>query len=55
MAAGDTCAADPVDNVYHEMDSTVHNHRFYKSVVASNRTTHPREGACRPIHAMNLQ
>ena len=29
---------------------------IYKSVVASNRrTTCPREGACRSIHAMNLQ
>ena len=32
MAAGDTRAADPVDTVHHEMDSTVRSHRFYKSV-----------------------
>ena len=32
MAAGDTCAADPVDTVHHEMDSAVCSHRFYKSV-----------------------
>ena len=24
-------------------------------VVASNRTTRPREGTCQPIHMMNLQ
>ena len=32
MAAGDTRAADPVDTVHHEMDSTIHSHGFYKSV-----------------------
>ena len=32
MAAGDTCAADPVDTVHHETDSMVHSHCFYKSV-----------------------
>ena len=32
MAAGDTHAADPVDTVHHEMDSTVRSHHFYKSV-----------------------
>ena len=32
MAAGNTCATDPVDTVHHEMDSTVRSHRFYKSV-----------------------
>ena len=32
MAAGDTHAADTVGAVYHEMDSAVCNHRFYKSV-----------------------
>ena len=40
MAAGDIHAADLVDTVHHEMDS---------------RTTHPREGAGRPIHTMKLQ
>ena len=29
MAAGSTHAADLVDTVHHEMDSTVHSHRFY--------------------------
>ena len=28
MEAGDTCAADPVDTVHHEMDSPVCSHRF---------------------------
>ena len=32
MEARDTCAADLVDTVHREMDSAVHNHRFYKSV-----------------------
>ena len=32
MAAGDTCAADPVDTVHHEVDSAVRSHRLYKSV-----------------------
>ena len=32
MEAGDTRAADPVDIVHHEMDSTVCSHCFYKSV-----------------------
>ena len=57
MESGNTHVADPVDFVRHEMDSTVCSHRFYKSgcVVAGNRTTRPREGACRPINTMNLQ
>ena len=57
MAAGDTRAADPVDIVLHEMESTFCSHHFYKSVVvASNRRkTHPREGACRSINTMNFQ
>ena len=56
MEAGDTHAADPVDTMHHEMDSAVCSHRFYKSVVASNRKrSPPREGAYRPIHTMNLQ
>ena len=44
MAAGDTHAADPVDNVCHEMDSAVRSHRFYKIGEA-----------CRPINTINLQ
>ena len=32
MAAGDTCVADLVYTVHHEMDSEVHNHRIYKSI-----------------------
>ena len=32
MTAGDTCAADSVDTVHHEMSSMVCNHRVYKSV-----------------------
>ena len=32
MEAGDTRAADLVDTVHHEMDSTVRGHHFYKSV-----------------------
>ena len=32
MAAGDTHVADPLDTVYHEMDSMVHGHHVYKSV-----------------------
>ena len=32
MAAGNTRAADPVDTVHHEMDSTVRSHCFYKYV-----------------------
>ena len=32
MVAGDTCVADPVDTVHHEMNSKVHSHRVYKSV-----------------------
>ena len=56
MAAGDTHAADPVDTVHHEMDSTICSHHFYKSVwLPLNRTSRPREGACQPIHTMNLQ
>ena len=45
--------------MHHEMDSTVRIHCIYKSmiceVISNRRTTHPREGACRPIHTMNLQ
>ena len=29
MAAGDTCAADLVDTVHHEMDNAVHSHHFH--------------------------
>ena len=32
MADGDTCAADTVDTVHHEMDSAVCSYCFYKSV-----------------------
>ena len=32
MAAGDTCVADLVGTVDHEMDSAVCSHHFYKSV-----------------------
>ena len=32
MVAGDSHGADPIVTVYHEMDSMVHSHRFYKSV-----------------------
>ena len=35
MAAGDTCVADLVDTVHHEMDSTARSHHFYKSVQSS--------------------
>ena len=37
------------------MDTEAHSHRFYKSVVASNRTTRSREGTCWPVYTMNLQ
>ena len=37
------------------MKCTVHSHHLYKCVVASNRRTRPREGACWPIHTMNLR
>ena len=50
MEAGDTCAADLVDNVHHEIDSVVRSHHFID--LCSRRT---REGACWPIHTMNLQ
>ena len=61
MEAGDTHVADPVDTVavHHEMDGMVHSHCVYKPVwsrIGKQRgCTHPREGACQPIHAMNLQ
>ena len=55
MEAGDTRVADLVDTVHHEIASAFCNHRVYKSVVTSNRTTHPREGACWPIHTIYLQ
>ena len=29
MATGDTCVADPVDTVCHEMDSVVHSNHVY--------------------------
>ena len=29
MAAGDTCVADPVDTVCHEMDSVVRSNHVY--------------------------
>ena len=32
MAAGNTCAADSVDNGHNEIDCTVRSHGFYKSV-----------------------
>ena len=32
MAAGDTCVADLLDTVHHEMDSLVRGHHVYKSV-----------------------
>ena len=44
MAAGDTCAADTVDVVCHEMDSVVRSHCFHKIGEA-----------CWPINMMNLQ
>ena len=34
MAADDTRAADPIDTVHHEMDSTVRSHGFYKFVLS---------------------
>ena len=38
------------------MDSAVRSHRFYKSVVASNRrTTRSREGTCWPVYTINLR
>ena len=43
MAAGDTHAADPVDVVYHEMDSAVRSDCFHKIGEA-----------CWPINTMNL-
>ena len=57
MAAGTTHVADPLDTVYHEMDKLACSHHVYKSVwspVANRRTTYPAEGACWPIHMMNL-
>ena len=50
-----TCVTDLVDTVHHEMDSIVHSHHFYKSVITSNRTTRLREGACWPMHTMNVR
>ena len=35
MAAGNTHVVDPLDTVYHEMDSMVHSHHAYKSVLLS--------------------
>ena len=32
MATGDTHVADPLDTMYHEMDSIVHSHHVYKPV-----------------------
>ena len=32
MAAGNTCVADPIDAVHHEMDSVVCSHCVYKSM-----------------------
>ena len=58
MAAGDAHAAGPLDTVHREMDIVVHSRHVYKSVhvITSNRkTTRPREGACWPIHMINLQ
>ena len=55
--AGNTHVADPVDTVQHEMDSAVRSHHFYKTVYSPviEQLTSPREGACWPIHTMNLQ
>ena len=58
MATGNTHAADLINTVHHEMDSSraasgaVRSHCFYKCIVASinKKTTHPREGASRTIH-----
>ena len=58
MAAGDTCIVDPVDTVHHEKDSAARSHCVYKSVcmvISNTRTTHFREGACQPIHMIDLQ
>ena len=55
LEAGNTRVADPVDDVYHKMDSIVHSHCVDKSVVTSNRiTTCLREGACQPIQKRNF-
>ena len=56
MAAGDTRAADPVDTVYHEINSAVRSHGFLNLCNHSNRkSTCPREGASWTIHMINLQ
>ena len=58
MAAGDTHIADLVDTVHHKIDSKVHSHHVYKSVwspVIRQRITRPREGACQPVHMIDLQ
>ena len=60
MDGSDTCVADPVDTVHHEMDSTVLNLRLTMFInlcghTSDERKTCPREGACWPIHTMNLQ
>ena len=54
MAEGDTCAADPVDTVQHEMASAVVVTVFI-NLCSDRRTTRPREGARQPIHMKNLQ
>ena len=32
METGDTCVAELLDTVHHEMDSMIHGHHVYKSV-----------------------
>ena len=34
MAAGNSCVADPVDTVHHEIESMVRSHHVYKSVLS---------------------
>ena len=58
MEARNARVADPLVTVHREMDSMFGSHRltmYAICVVDSNRTTHPGEGACQPIHTMNLQ
>ena len=59
MAAGDNCAADPVDTTLYMCTmkwraQSVVTFLQICVVVSNKRTIRPREGACQPIHMMNL-
>ena len=54
MVAGNTRVVDLLNTIHHEMDSMSCSHNVI-CVVASNRTTHPGEGACWIFHMMILQ